>query len=148
MTDTPSDDQLFRQLAEALAEADPAPPDVLEAAKGSFTWRTVDAELAELAFDSAVQEVAGVRGAEGDRHLLFRTADMEIEIAFELDTRYLRGQLAPVVAATIELRTGDDTRAVDANETGGFEFADVPSGPLQLRITAGESVVSTEWTLF
>ena len=49
----PDDDALLAALRRIPRHADPVPGPVLEAARGSFTWRTIDAELAELAYDSA-----------------------------------------------------------------------------------------------
>ena len=46
------DEQLLSDVGAAIAAADEVPASVIEAAKASFTWRTVDAELAELVFDS------------------------------------------------------------------------------------------------
>ena len=36
---------LLEQLRAAAEEHDPVPPHVLAAAKASFTWRTIDAEI-------------------------------------------------------------------------------------------------------
>ena len=40
------------------------PRHVLAAARGAFTWRTIDQELADLVFDSAT-ELTGVRDHGG-----------------------------------------------------------------------------------
>ena len=48
----------------ALREADPVPEHVLAAARGAWTWRTIDQELADLVFDSAT-ELSGVRDHGG-----------------------------------------------------------------------------------
>jgi len=42
------DHALEDRLGKALAAADPAPPALAQTAYELFTWRTVDAELAEL----------------------------------------------------------------------------------------------------
>jgi hypothetical protein len=42
------DDALLERLTRVLAALEPAPPQVLVAAYGLLTWRTVDAELNEL----------------------------------------------------------------------------------------------------
>ena len=44
----PDDAALIRRLARTLAVADPSPPHVEAMARELLTWRTVDAELAEL----------------------------------------------------------------------------------------------------
>ena len=50
----PEDAQLLDELRRAASRFDPPPPAVVEAARSSFTWRTIDAELAALVFDSGV----------------------------------------------------------------------------------------------
>jgi hypothetical protein len=41
-------DPLCRELGEALAKADPVPPEVLGTARAVFAWRALAAELAAL----------------------------------------------------------------------------------------------------
>jgi len=49
----PETDPTFATLRSVIERADPVPPPVVAAAKASFTWRTIDSELAELVADSA-----------------------------------------------------------------------------------------------
>jgi hypothetical protein len=140
------DDALFEELKDALTQADSVPDDVLAAAKESFTWRTIDAELAELVFDSAMEEVAGVRGeGAAERQLTFRAADLEIEIM--VDGRQVTGQLVPPQEATVELAAGGSTQASAVDEFGAFSFDDVPAGPVRLTCRVGDTAVTTEWTV-
>lgn len=141
----PTDDALFDELKDALEAADSVPDDVIAAAKESFTWRTVDAELAELVFDSAIDEVAGVRGDSSERQVTFRTKDLEIELM--VTGRRITGQLVPPQVATVELAAGEDTRTVEVEESGTFTFDDVPLGPVSLRTRVGDTTITTEWTV-
>ena len=52
-----TDDELLAELRAAIAEADLVTDRQREAARAAFTWRTVDAELAELLHDSALEAV-------------------------------------------------------------------------------------------
>ena len=71
------------------------PEHVLAAARGAFTWRTIDQELADLVFDSAT-ELMGVRDHGGTRQLTFQAPGLEIEVMVaDPDTRRLVGQLVP-----------------------------------------------------
>ena len=143
-----ADDRLLEELKNALSQADPVPEDVLEAAKTSFTWRTIDAELAALEFDSAIQEVAGVRGDTSTRHLLFKSPDAELEIEFRPSDRTMTGQLAPAQHATVELMSADGALTVETDESGSFEFTDVPTGPVKLHCALHDGTTfTTEWTL-
>jgi hypothetical protein len=148
----PLDDHLIEELAAAIAAGDPVPAEVNAAAKASYTWRTVDAELAELVYDSAVEELAGVRSAEGTaRQVTFRAPGVEIEIAIlSVGTRRLVGQLVPPQRADVELRWGSESRTVPSDELGRFTFDDVPVGPISLRCSFGEEdapVIQTDWML-
>jgi len=53
-------DPLCRELGEALAKADPVPPEVLRTARAAFAWKTLAARLAGL--DPADQPPARSQG--------------------------------------------------------------------------------------
>jgi hypothetical protein len=150
MSDKMSDDQLLAQLAAALYAVDPAPEHVLNAARAAFTWRTIDAELAALVFDSAVEDLLGVRSAETPRQLTFSTPGFEVELIILSDTtRRIIGQLVPPQAAEIMLHHETGETVVRSDGLGRFAIDDVPVG--SVRITCrleGEDgpVVQTEWT--
>jgi hypothetical protein len=145
------DEQLLSRLAEALDIAEPLPDAVLEAAKATFTWRTIDAELAALVFDSATEELAGVRSSEATRQMTFRTPGVEIELVVVSETsRRLVGQLVPPQAAEIELHHEEGTRTVQSDNLGRFAFQDIPVGSVRLTCRlAGdlEAVIQTEWII-
>ncbi len=145
------DEQLLRDVGAAIAAADDVPASVIDAAKASFTWRTVDAELAELVFDSASEELVGVRsGAEATRQMTFRAPGVEIEVAVLSEgTRRIVGQLVPPQQAEIELRYGNESRTVQSDNLGRFTLHDVPAGPISLRCSFGDngSVVQTDWMI-
>ena len=75
----PTFDPLLAELADVIEHADPVPASVLVAAKAAFTWRTIDADLAELVADS-LAEAAGVRGREAARLLTFRASAIDGEV--------------------------------------------------------------------
>ena len=69
------DDQLVAKLRDVLNSTDPAPSDVADFAVAAYSWRTIDAELAALDFDSLDEDVpAGVRSATTARMMSFRPA--------------------------------------------------------------------------
>ena len=71
------------ELRAIFGHLDPVPQLLDEAARAAFTWRTVDAELAELMRDSAeAEDEAGllVRSAGGPRQLSFESPHLGIEI--------------------------------------------------------------------
>ena len=72
---------------------------MVAAAKAVWTWRTIDAELAELAHDSLFDEdaLAGVRGASTLRALSFAAGSVfiELEVSEDRDRRGFVGQVMP-----------------------------------------------------
>jgi len=131
------DTELEERLRRVAARLDPVPPRLLRAAAESFTWRTVDADLAELVFDSLVDqdEAALVRGPEQGRLLCFETSDLtiEVEISGAAPARRLIGQLVPSGRAAVHVRQGDDVVTVDADELGRFSAGPLRAGPVSLR---------------
>jgi hypothetical protein len=147
------EEQLLAELR-ALAEvADPLPPEVTFAAKGSFAWRRVDADLAELTFDSLLEDaaLAGVRGADTVRLVTFEAGDVsvEVEITEAGDRRRIIGQLVPPQMAQVEIRTEADHREVDADELGRFAADQLPPGPasLRCRLSSTGRMVETGWVV-
>jgi hypothetical protein len=131
---------------------------VVSAAVAAFAWRTVDAELAELAYDSAVDAGLALRSSAGDgvRALSFTAGEATVEL--ELADGEVLGQLLPPGPAEVVLQRLDEAgrpgeapggaecalRASDA----GFFAAPVPGGRafrLWCRRPGGGWLV-TDWT--
>ena len=154
MTDRPdfdalSDDELLAELARALQAADPVPQAVTEYATAGFGWRTLDADLAELVFDSAVAGLAGVRGQAESREITFQAPGVEIEVqVLSEGSRRIMGQLVPPQRAEIILRYDGRSLTTESDDLGRFSFQDVPSGPISLRcVLGGDQTVQTDWFL-
>lgn len=144
------DDQLLDDLRRVLDIVEGHPPESTVLAEAALDWRTLDAELAELVHDSAVDEPELVVRGDADelRVLSFSTGDVQIEV--EYANRQLIGQVVPAEAIVVELyRDGSDPAAtVSADEFGTFVIADVPPGPISLvcRADDGRWSVRTSWT--
>jgi len=147
--DTPDmdDDQLLGELRRLAARADAPPLDLLDAGRATFTWRRLDAELAELLHDSAHDSLV-VRGAAGTERLLsFEASQLtaEVQVSEHEGARRLIGQLIPPGPASVEIRHASGSVHVDADEMGRFT-AEVPAGHVSLRIgLAGRGAVETAW---
>jgi hypothetical protein len=46
------EERLLSQLLRGLDESDPVPADVTDFAKAALSWQTIDADLAQLTYDS------------------------------------------------------------------------------------------------
>jgi len=132
-------DELLLQELRSFLEPDPVPASVAAAARGTFTWRSIDDELAALLSDSADRALAGVRGA-GDRRLAFEAPQLVIEFVLVPGPRgsRLEGQLAPPGPARIEVLSGEHVTEIEADDHGRFALDGVRNGPLSLRVLRGD----------
>ncbi|MDA0638885.1 hypothetical protein OUY22_36200 [Nonomuraea sp. MCN248] len=136
---------LENELRAIASVLDPVPPELLEDAMLAFTLRTLDAELALLAFDSWDEQAATrVRGPGAPRLLTFRTARVEVEL--EVAGRRLMGRLTPAVATDIRVQGRDGEQRVRSDGLGRFSADALTPGPLRLRVVppSGGPVV-TSW---
>lgn len=91
-----SEDRLMSLLQQGLDEADPVPTDVTDFARAALSWRTIDAELAQLAYDSSEESTsAGVRSAATARMLSFEVGTWMIDIEYNAPAGSLMGQIEP-----------------------------------------------------
>ena len=148
MTDAWTEEELLAELRQALKARQAVPPGFVEAAQGAFAWRTIDAELAQLTYDSlAGSTAAPVTRSEPAslRALTFTGPRLTIELEVAEDS--LLGQVVPPQAATIRLQAQDGEEAViAADQIGCFVIQPAPRGPFRLRCQTDASVdVLTGW---
>jgi hypothetical protein len=151
--DESDETELERELRQAVTQIDAIPPMLLEAARGALTWRTIDADLAELVFDSLADddEAALVRGNAQARMLSFRAGGLtiDIEVTGSGESRRLIGQIAPPERASVDIRQGDSAFTTEADELGRFIADRLRAGPISLRCRVGHGAVSaavvTDW---
>jgi hypothetical protein len=147
------EEELLSELRALAQAADPVPSEVSFAAKGSLAWRRIDADLAELTFDSLLEDaaLAGIRGGDTVRLVTFDAGDVsvEVEVTEAGDRRRVIGQLVPPQIARVEIRTSADHHEVDADELGRFAIDQLPPGPasLRCRLTNSGRVVETGWVV-
>ncbi|TDE00107.1 carboxypeptidase regulatory-like domain-containing protein [Jiangella asiatica] len=130
----PDDEQLLDRLREVLEATDPPPPALVDAAKASLAWRTVDAELAELVADSTTELAAAVRAADPPRLLTFTAGEtiVVLEVVGDADARRVMGQILAPAPAAVEVRHAAGALSVDADADGRFRAAAVPAGPISV----------------
>jgi hypothetical protein len=138
---------LLRRLGAMIDAVDPVPAAVYQAGYAALTWRTIDAELAELAEDSLLTGAVGVRGAD-TRLLTFEAPSVHVvvEVTEIGDRRKLVGQVIPALSdeLRIEHPAGELTVAVD--QQGLFSADSVPGGPARMALTVpGGGAVVTSW---
>ncbi len=147
MTDSAKDNEFLDILRNGLQQSDPVPTMVSEFAFALFTWRNVEAELAELAFDSVDEETpAGVRSTATSRMISFEVGNWTIDLEHNPATGILMGSLSPVSPFSVELHNRGAHFEMELDDMGRFEFDGVVGGPASLvfRSPDGE-VVKTSW---
>jgi hypothetical protein len=153
VTDDPGDNELEEELRRIAAQVEPVPPGLIDAAVGAFAWRTIDADLAELVFDSSADqdEAALVRGTGQARMLSFRAGSMtiDVEVTATAESRTLVGQLTPPQEASVDIQQATGMDTVHADELGRFSAGPLRAGPLSLRCHPGARLsqppVVTDW---
>ena len=157
MTDntSPEDEELVAELRAAAAAIDPVPDAVVEAAAAAWTWRTIDAELAELTYDSWTddKQLAGVRGAAtlapSSRLLSFEAKDvaLELEIVVEGTERRLVGQIVPPRPGVVEVHHRRGSELCEADAVGRFAVASIAPGLFRLTVrpAGNPHEVATAW---
>lgn len=137
------DDELLDRLRGLAAIHDPVPADLFRTARGAFALRTLDEELADLLFDSLLDEaLVGIRGG-ATRQLTFGVDDLTIDI--DIDGDGLVGHVSPSGPATVELQTPDSIVDADVDALGRFFVDQPPNGPFRLRVALAGKWVTTEW---
>lgn len=161
MTALAGGDALMGELCGLLSRLDPMPPELPDQVRRAFCWRTVDAELAELSFDSLVDRdlTLAVRAPEDPalqpRMLGFGAVvdgedlAIEVEVGASPQGVNLVGQLWPPGPATVEVQTGaGDAAMVPVDELGRFVVEPVPCGPVRLSVPHHGRVVQTTWVSY
>jgi hypothetical protein len=142
------DDRLLAALGQALKAREAVPSWFIETGKNAFAWHNIDAELAQLTYDSQQDQraVAVVRSEMASiRALTFTSAHLSLEL--EVTGTSLIGQLLPPRAGELEIQTragGISTTEVD--EIGCFSVDPIPDSPFRLRCRAADGTdVLTGW---
>jgi len=134
-------------LGEAIRAREAVPEWFVETGKNAYAWHNIDAELAQLTYDSHTdQERAAVVRSEtaSIRALTFTSARLSIEL--EVSESTLVGQVIPPQAGTLEVHTTAGVVSSPVDEIGCFAVEPIPNSPFRLRCrTADGTDVLTGW---
>jgi hypothetical protein len=143
-----NDDELLEALRDALATSEEVPQAFVEAGKAAFVWRTIDAELAALTYDSDwdVREPVLVRSESATlRSLTFASDGWTIEL--ELTPDGVLGQLDPPDTGTVTARDdAGELASAEVDELGFFALRPVPTVPYRLVCSVDSGItILTGW---
>lgn len=134
---------LLADLGHALDALDTAPEAARLAAHGLLSWRSMDDELAELQFDSAL-DTAEVRGLAWPRQLSFEAAESSVEI--EIDGHHIVGQIIPPAEVEVRLTSATGSASTTRSDSvGHFRFDDVGAGAIRITATLPNGTITTQW---
>ena len=147
MPDGWDDEELLAALGEAMRARREVPEWFVETGKNAYAWRNIDAELAQLTYDSLVdrEQAAAVRSeAASIRALTFTSGRLSIEL--EVGEGSLLGQVIPPRAGTLEVHTTAGVTSSPVDEIGCFVVDPIPSSPFRLRCRTEDGAdVLTGW---
>jgi hypothetical protein len=142
------DEELLAALGEAIRAREEVPEWFVETGKNAYAWHNVDAELAQLTYDSDSDRdaVAVVRSeAASIRALTFTSPQLSIEL--EVTAGSLVGQIIPPRAGTLEVHTTAGVASSPVDEIGCFSVTPIPNSPFRLRCRTEDGAdVLTGWT--
>lgn len=143
------DEMLIAGLRQGLSDSDPVPSDVTSFAKVAFAWRDIDAELAELEFDSITEDSpTGVRSSATARMISFQAGQWMLDIEYDESSGRLMGAISPTAEYSVELHTSGASFTTTSDESGRFEADGVSPGPVSLILYfAGGEVIKTQWVV-
>ena len=136
-------------LGEAIRAREEVPEWFVETGKNAYAWHNIDAELAQLTYDSEGDfsrgHVAAMRSeAASIRALTFTSARLSFEL--EVTETSLVGQVIPPQAGTLEVHTTAGVTSSPVDEIGCFVVTPIPASPFRLRCRAEDGAdVLTGW---
>ena len=150
MLESWDDEQLLAALRESMRARQAVPEEFVEMGKNAYTWHTIDAELAQLTYDSGREQdrdvAASLRSETASiRALTFTSAHLSLEL--EVTESSLLGQIIPPRAGTLEAQTrAGATTNTPVDEIGCFAVEPIPASPFRLRCRTEDGAdVLTGW---
>lgn len=138
-----SDAPLLARIDAAFDSLEAIPQHLTAAAQAAFAWRRVDAELAELLFDSATDELVGIRGTTSDRRS-FRFGHGDHVIRVHLTQATMIVMLEPPISVACRVATGESTSDHRTDEYGEVVL-EAPELPARIEVDLPSGTIVTPW---
>lgn len=125
-------DHLLERIDRAFElDLDPIPGHLTAAAIDAFAWRSADARLAELLYDSASADLVGIRGTSTDRRS-FRYGADDFVIRVHLTAATLIVMVEPPLSVECRIASDDGTVADYRTDELGELVIDAPDHPFRI----------------
>jgi len=138
-----SDAPLLARIDAAFDSLEAIPQHLTEAAQAAFAWRRADAELAELLFDSATDELVGIRGTTSDRRS-FRFGHGDQVIRVHLTQATMIVMLEPPISVACRVATEESTSDHRTDEYGEVVL-EAPELPARIEVDLPSGTIVTPW---
>ena len=133
-------EELFRLVARAFAEGDPAPP-VAEGGMSYVHWASPDADLGVM-FEAELEHVRD----DGDVGDDLEFVGARIRVGIGVSPERIVGEVSPWTAgSTLRLEYEGGPRDVDVDDEGAFYIGSPPDGPVRFRVESNAGAMVTEW---
>lgn len=142
--DQTDDLEVLELVAEGIDQLEPIPVGAMEQAYGARFMGAMEAELAELVFDSlAIEQPAMRRGNENEsRFLSFTNDNVTLDLSLLGDGRTIIGEIDPAIATEVVVEGDDgDSTTVAIDKFGRFKVA-FDSQSFRLRVV---NHLVTQW---
>jgi hypothetical protein len=147
------DERLLEALRESEVARQAVPPWFTQTARNAYAWFDIDAQLAELTYDSSddrelestLRSVTIRSEPASIRALTFTSARLAIEL--EVTANSLIGQIVPPRPGSLEQESrSGETATVSIDEIGCFCIQPLPGGAFRLRCRTEDGLdVVTNW---
>ncbi|HKN43018.1 MAG TPA: hypothetical protein VJW23_03780 [Propionibacteriaceae bacterium] len=141
------DDKLLAALRDALSASEAVPAWFVETGKNAYAWHNIDAELAQLTYDSdSDKPMATATRSETAtiRALTFTSTNLSMELEVTEDS--LLGQIIPPRTGTLEIHTKTGVMTTTVDEIGCFAVDPKPNNSFRLRCRIPDGTdVLTGW---
>lgn len=139
-------DTLIERITDAFeTQLPPIPTHLADAARDAFAWRVADAQLAELLFDSANDELVGVRGTTTERRS-FRFGAGDFVIRVHTTPATLIVMIEPPLSVVCRVVTKQQSAEHRTDEMGELVI-EATEQPLRIEVDLPSGTVVTPWII-
>ncbi|TDT15733.1 hypothetical protein BDK89_1311 [Ilumatobacter fluminis] len=141
------DDDLLLRISDAFdRDLPPVPGRLSSVASEAFQWRRADVALAELLFDSAQEDLVGIRGTSTERRS-FRYAAGDAVVRVHLTAATMIVMVEPPLSVTcrVESGAGDGSTKEHRTDELGELAVDAPAFPLRVEFDLPGGTYTTPW---